>query len=81
MKKLPGDGERNSAEPMTARARADPGRARAMHDKLLHFVGHSRRSDRAVRLEPTRYALEALAEGEPITTWIIDDTGFLKQRL
>src|SRR5207253_8440839 len=54
-------------------------RARAMHEKLLHFVGQSRWDDRAVRLESARYALEALGKREPITTWIIDDTGFLKQ--
>lgn len=76
---LVGEGERKSAEPIAARACADPARARAMHEKLLHFVGRSRWSDHAVRLEATRYALEALSEREPITTWVIDDTGFLKQ--
>lgn len=74
-----GDGERKSAEPIAARACADPARARAIHEKLLHFVGRSRWSDRAVRLEAVQYALEALKEREPITTWVIDDTGFLKQ--
>src|SRR3954454_10180355 len=74
-----GEGERKSAEPIAARACADPERARAMHEKLLHFVEQSRWDDRAVRLESARYALEALGKREPITTWIIDDTGFLKQ--
>jgi SRSO17 transposase len=76
---LVGDGERKSAEPIAARASADPARARAMHEKLLHFVGRSHWSDRAVRLEAARYAIEALGDKERITTWVIDDTGFLKQ--
>ena len=32
-----------------------------------------------MRLEAARYAIEAVQEREPITTWIVDDTGFLKQ--
>ena len=36
-------------------------------------------SDRAVRREATRYVVEVLGAREPITTWILDDTGFLKQ--
>ena len=32
-----GDGERKSAEPIAARACADPEKARAYHEKLLHF--------------------------------------------
>lgn len=74
-----GDGERKSMEPIAARACAEPGRARATHEKLLHFVGRSRWSDRAVRREAALYAVEVLARREPVTTWIIDDTGFLKQ--
>jgi SRSO17 transposase len=73
------DGERKSTEPIAARACAGPERARAAHEKLLHFVGRSRWSDRAVRLESARYAIEALSTKEPVTTWIVDDTGFLKQ--
>jgi SRSO17 transposase len=30
-------------------------------------------------LDAARYAIDAVQEREPITTWIIDDTGFLKQ--
>jgi SRSO17 transposase len=74
-----GDGERKSAEPIAARACADPEKARAYHEKLLHFVGRSLWDDRAVRLEATRYALTELQKRERITTWVIDDTGFLKQ--
>jgi SRSO17 transposase len=73
------DGERKSAEPMAARACADPGEVRHVHDKLLHFLARSVWDDRAVRLEAARYALEEIQRREPITAWIVDDTGFLKQ--
>lgn len=74
-----GDGERKSAEPIAARACADPEEAHNTHNKLLHFLGRSAWDDRAVRLEAARYAIEELQKRERITTWIIDDTGFLKQ--
>lgn len=74
-----GDGERKSAEPIAARACADPDQTHNVHQKLLHFLSRSSWDDRAVRLEAARYAIEAVEEREPITTWIIDDTGFLKQ--
>jgi SRSO17 transposase len=72
-------GERKSAEPMAARACVDPEEVRHVHDKLLHFLARSVWDDRAVRLEAARYALEEIQRREPITTWIVDDTGFLKQ--
>jgi SRSO17 transposase len=74
-----GDGERKSVEPIAARATADPRECKQMHDRLLYFVGRSPWSDRLVRREAALYALEALQAQEPVTTWIIDDTGFLKQ--
>ena len=74
-----GDGERKSAEPMAARACADPEEVRHVHDKLLHFLARSVWDDRAVRMEAARYAIEEIQRREPITTWIVDDTGFLKQ--
>jgi len=74
-----GETERKSVEPIAAAACGDPARAVHMHDKLLHFVGQSSWSDEAVRLEASRYVIDVLAAREPITTWIIDDTGFLKQ--
>lgn len=74
-----GEGERKSAEPIAARSCADPDEVRHVHDKLLHFLGRSTWDDRAVRLEAARYAIEALEKRERITTWIVDDTGFLKQ--
>lgn len=74
-----GDGERKSAEPIAARACADPEEVHNVHHKLLYFLGRSVWDDRAVRLEAARYAVEAIKQREPITAWIVDDTGFLKQ--
>lgn len=74
-----GDGERKSAEPIAARTCGEPERTRNVHDKLLHFLGGAKWSDEAVRLEAARYVIRALGEREEVSTWIIDDTGFLKQ--
>lgn len=74
-----GDGERKSAEPIAARACADPEQTKRVQDKLLHFLGRAAWDDRAVRLTAARYAIEAVEKREPITLWIVDDTGFLKQ--
>lgn len=74
-----GDGERKSAEPIASRACGDPRETHNLHHKLIHFVARSVWDDRAVPLEAARYAIEAVQEREPITSWIIDDTGFLKQ--
>src|SRR5438128_1490374 len=74
-----GDGERKSIEPIAARACADPARADAEHQRLLHFVLDAPWSDDDVRREAARYALEAMTAHEPVDSWIVDDTGFLKQ--
>jgi SRSO17 transposase len=74
-----GDGERKSAEPIAARACPDPDEVHNVHCKLIHFLSRSVWDDRAVRLTAARYAIEVIEQREPITTWIIDDTGFLKQ--
>ena len=76
---LLGSSERKSAEPIAALATAEPTGTKRMHDKLLHFVGRSEWSDDAVRLAGVRYACTELEKREEITTWVIDDTGFLKQ--
>lgn len=74
-----GESDRKSVEPIAALACGDPEGTKRMHDKLLHFVGVADWSDRALRLEAARYVCSALAEHEKVTTWVIDDTGFLKQ--
>jgi SRSO17 transposase len=76
---LMGDGERKSAEPMAARACADPDRAGAAHQRLTYFTRSAPWSDRAVRREAARYAIPVIAARERVCAWIIDDTGFLKQ--
>lgn len=74
-----GDGERKSIEPIAARACADPARADAEHQRLLHFALDAPWSDDDVRREAARYAIEAMTAHEPVDSWIVDDTGFLKQ--
>jgi len=74
-----GESARKSVEPIAALACGDPEETKKMHDKLLHFVGKSVWSDEAVRLEAARYVCAALQRHEEVTTWVIDDTGFLKQ--
>jgi SRSO17 transposase len=73
------EGDRKSVEPMAARSCGDPARADAAHQRLLHFIGVAEWNDERVRAEACRYALKAITEKEPPESWIIDDTGFLKQ--
>lgn len=75
-----GEGERKSVEPIAARACGEQvEQVDAMHQRLLHFIGPALWSDREVRLTAARYALTAMSERGPVESWIIDDTGFLKQ--
>jgi SRSO17 transposase len=74
-----GDAERKSVEPIAARACADPEQMDAVHQRLLHFVVDSRWSDHEIRRFAAQYALKEMTKRAPITTWIVDDTGFLKQ--
>jgi SRSO17 transposase len=76
---LMGDGERKSAEPMAARACPDPERVRAAHQRLTYFTRGADWSDRDVRREAARYVASAMTARGPISAWIVDDTGFLKQ--
>jgi SRSO17 transposase len=74
-----GDGERKSAEPIAARACADPQNADAAHQSLLHFISNARWSDEEVRRVAASHAIDAITAHGPIETWIVDDTGILKQ--
>jgi SRSO17 transposase len=76
---LLGDGERKSMEPIASRATASPKEIDAVHQRLGHFLKDSEWSDREVRREGTREALEAMTAENPVETWIVDDTGMLKQ--
>jgi SRSO17 transposase len=76
---LLGEGERKSFEPMACKACPSAGHADAAHQRLQHFATDSPWSDHDVRRAATRYALSAMIAREPIDSWILDDTGFLKQ--
>ena len=76
---LLGEGERKSMEPIAARASSDPAHTSAIHHRLIHFLGSSAWKDAPVRHTAARYALDELERHGPISTWIVDDTGFLKQ--
>ena len=74
-----GDAERKSLEPIAARSCADPERMDAEHQRLHHFATDSPWDDHAVRREAARHALGEMTAHETIDSWIIDDTGFMKQ--
>ncbi len=76
---LLGEGDRKSMEPIAARMLGDPMHAGAGHQRLQHFIADSEWNDVDVRRAAARYAIEELEKQEVIRTWIIDDTGFLKQ--
>jgi SRSO17 transposase len=71
--------ERKSAEPIAAAAIGHPARCHASHQRLLHFAADSPWSDGDVRCVAARHVVAAMSSREPVTTWIIDDTGFPKQ--
>lgn len=76
---LLGGAERKSAEPLAAQVSADPKTCDSHHQRLLHFLSDSSWSDRDVRRVAAKHAVDAMAEHEAIRTWVVDDTGFLKQ--
>jgi SRSO17 transposase len=76
---LMGDSERKSAEPMAARACPDVEKVNAAHSRLTYFTRSAEWSDHDVRRIAARYAIAAMTKRTPVQSWIIDDTGFLKQ--
>lgn len=73
------DGERKSMEPIAARLSGDPASCPAVHQRLLHFVSSAAWRDQPIRDYTTRYAIDAMQTQAPVQSWIVDDTGFLKQ--
>lgn len=73
------DGERKSMEPIAARSSGDPNGVLATHHRLVRFLGSAAWDDAPVRSFSTQYAVAAMQTQAPIRTWIVDDTGFLKQ--
>ena len=76
---LLGSAERKSTEPLAAAASGDATRCSAAHQRLTYFLTDSPWDDHAVRRVAAHHAIAAMTIHEPIRTWIIDDTGFLKQ--
>jgi SRSO17 transposase len=72
---LPGD--RKSVEPMAARVQ--PGRVRAAHQSLHHFVAHADWSDAAVLAAVRARVLPSIERRSPIRALIVDDTGMPKK--
>jgi SRSO17 transposase len=73
------EGERKSVEPIAARSCGDPERTHAVHEQLIHFLAASPWQDTPVRQYAANHAVEAMQTQGPIRTWIVDDSGFLKQ--
>jgi SRSO17 transposase len=76
---LLGEAERKSMEPIAARACVAPAEVDALHQRLGHFLADSPWSDRAVRRVAAEFGMAAMIAHHPVETWIVDDTGFLKQ--
>ena len=72
---LPGD--RKSVEPMAARVQ--PGRVRAAHQSLHHFVAKADWSDDAVLAVVRDRVLPVIEQRGPIRALIVDDTGIPKK--
>ena len=73
------DGERKSMEPIAARLSGNPKDTERAHDHIQHMVADGKWSDRAVRRFAAREGIAAVTAGGPVESWILDDTGFLKQ--
>jgi SRSO17 transposase len=73
------EGERKSMEPIAARVCPDVVRVDAMHQRIQHFLANAAWSDREVRYRCSSYAIEEMLKHGPMRSWIIDDTGLLKQ--
>lgn len=75
---LLGEGDRKSMEPIAIRVCGGVEHADAAHQRVNHFI-NADWSDREVRRYTTRYAIEQMLQAGAIRSWIVDDTGFLKQ--
>ena len=57
-----------------------PERTAAQHQSLLHFVGEGKWSDEEVLAKVREFVLPKMKRHGPIEAWIIDDTGFPRER-
>lgn len=76
---LLGEGDRKSMEPIAMRCCDGVEHADAAHQRVNHFITSSAWSDCEVRRYAARYAIAEMLRAGSINSWIIDDTGFLKQ--
>src|ERR1700709_575318 len=70
-------GARKSVEPMAARV--EPGRVRAAHQSLHHFVAKADWSDDALMAAVRAHVLPIIEQRGPVRGWMIDDTGIPKK--
>ena len=70
-------GERKSVEPIASMVA--PARVAAAHQSLLHFVGQSAWSDKAMLAKVRELAAPAFEAQGGVEAWIVDDTGFQKK--
>lgn len=73
------DGERKSMEPIAARLASTPDDTEHAHDHIQHMLANGKWSDRDVRRFAALKGVAALTSRAPAQSWIVDDTGFLKQ--
>lgn len=73
------EGERKSMEPIAARMGGDPASTVVVHNQLMRLLSSDAWHDEPIRAFATNYAIEAMQSQAPINTWIVDDTGMLKQ--
>ena len=71
-------GERKSVEPMAPRLAPD--NVRRMHQSLHHLVADAPWSDEAVLDAVLDSVLPAMLARGPVVAWVVDDTGFPKER-
>ena len=73
------DGDRKSMEPIAARLAGNPEDTERAHDHLQHLLTDGKWKDRDVRRHAAYTGVAALMEHDQVRSWILDDTGFLKQ--
>lgn len=72
-------GERKSIEPIAARACGKPDECSALEQRIGHFLTSAKWDDARPRAYATEYALAEMTRRNPVQSWIVDDTGFVKQ--
>jgi SRSO17 transposase len=72
-------GERKSIEPIAARACGDESECSALEQRLGHFLTNAKWDDARPRAYAAEYALTEMTRHGPVQSWILDDTGFVKQ--